>query len=174
MSLQWTVARAVGFGLVKERLPFLRTAKGGATRKGRDFPAFWEAMIGGLLLVGAARWSITNYKQVREINLFALVLVVQSLPFLRRSASPSIEGTRFNAFAYWRGIERQGARFCRPARRQHRAPQPKSAGRQPRRSRRSSRLSRRNRLRRHHRASAVSASRTQYDVPIGITSSLKL
>ena len=33
-------------GLLKERLPFLRTAKGGATRKG-DFPAFWEAMIAG-------------------------------------------------------------------------------------------------------------------------------
>ena len=54
MSVQWTVARAVGYGLVKERLPFMRTAKGGTTRKGPDFPAFWEAVIGALLLVGAA------------------------------------------------------------------------------------------------------------------------
>ena len=35
MAMQWTVARAVGSGVLKERLPFLRTAKGGATRKGR-------------------------------------------------------------------------------------------------------------------------------------------
>ena len=39
MSMQWTVARAVGFGSLKERLPFLRTAKGGVGRKGPDFPA---------------------------------------------------------------------------------------------------------------------------------------
>ena len=30
MSVQWTVARAVGFGVIKEHLPFVRTAKGGA------------------------------------------------------------------------------------------------------------------------------------------------
>ena len=35
MSVQWTVARAVGCGLWKESLPFMRTAKGGTTRKGR-------------------------------------------------------------------------------------------------------------------------------------------
>ena len=29
MSVQWTVARAVGIGLVKDHLPFVRTAKGG-------------------------------------------------------------------------------------------------------------------------------------------------
>ena len=42
MSVQWTVARAVGTGAIREHLPFLRTSKGGATRKG-EFPAFWEA-----------------------------------------------------------------------------------------------------------------------------------
>ena len=50
MAVQWTVARAVAIGLVKERVPFLRTAKGGLSRKGPDFPAFWEAVIGSLLL----------------------------------------------------------------------------------------------------------------------------
>src|SRR6202022_2353503 len=44
MSVQWTVARAVGCGVWKESLPFMRTAKGGATSKGPDFPAFWEAL----------------------------------------------------------------------------------------------------------------------------------
>jgi exo-beta-1,3-glucanase (GH17 family)/cellulose synthase/poly-beta-1,6-N-acetylglucosamine synthase-like glycosyltransferase len=104
MAVQWTVARAVGFGLVKERLPFLRTAKGGATRKGSDFPAFWEAVIAGLLVAGAVTLVVTNYKQVREINIFAAVLVVQSLPFLAAVAIAAIEGTRFNSFAYWRGV----------------------------------------------------------------------
>ena len=35
MSVQWTVARAVGFGLIKDHLPFVRTAKGGLRRKRR-------------------------------------------------------------------------------------------------------------------------------------------
>jgi exo-beta-1,3-glucanase (GH17 family)/glycosyltransferase involved in cell wall biosynthesis len=105
MSLQWTVARAVGIGVFKERLPFLRTSKGGNSRKGADFTAFWEALIAGLLLVGAVTLVVTNYKQVREINIFAIVLVVQSLPFFSAVAIALIEGSRVNSFVYWRGIE---------------------------------------------------------------------
>jgi exo-beta-1,3-glucanase (GH17 family)/cellulose synthase/poly-beta-1,6-N-acetylglucosamine synthase-like glycosyltransferase len=105
MSVQWTVARAVGMGILQEHVPFLRTAKGGVGRKGPDFAAFWEAVIAGLLLVGALTLVLTNYKQVREINIFAFVLVVQSLPFLSAVALALIEGTRFNSFAFWRGIE---------------------------------------------------------------------
>ena len=104
MSLQWTVAQAVGIGLIKDRLPFLRTAKGGATRRGGEFLAFWEAIIAGLLLAGAATLVFTNVKQVREINLFAIVLVVQSLPFVSAVGIAFIEATRLNSFAYWRGI----------------------------------------------------------------------
>jgi exo-beta-1,3-glucanase (GH17 family) len=104
MSMQWTVAHAVGAGILQERLPFLRTAKGGAGRKG-DFSAFWEAIVGALLIAGAALLVLTNYKQVREINIFAVVLVVQSLPFLSAVAIALIEGTRFNTFAYWRRVE---------------------------------------------------------------------
>ena len=113
MSVQWTVARAVGYGIWKESLPFTRTAKGGATRKGPDFPAFWEAVMGALLLIGAAIVVVTNYKQIHEINIFALVLVVQSLPFLAAVAIAALEGSRFNSFAYWRGIE---ARIALPGR----------------------------------------------------------
>jgi hypothetical protein len=40
--VQWTVARGVGTGIVKDGLPFLRTAKGGRTRRGPDFAAFWD------------------------------------------------------------------------------------------------------------------------------------
>jgi exo-beta-1,3-glucanase (GH17 family)/glycosyltransferase involved in cell wall biosynthesis len=105
MAVQWTVARAVGIGVFKERVPFLRTAKGGTTKKGPDFPAFWEAVIGALLILGAITLVVFNYKQVHEINIFAFVLVVQSLPFLAAIVLGAIEGTRFNNFAYWRGIE---------------------------------------------------------------------
>jgi hypothetical protein len=109
MSMQWTVARAVGMGVIKERVPFLRTAKGGISCKGPDFPAFWEAVIAALLIVGALTLVITNYKQVHEINIFAWVLVVQSLPFLAAVALAAIEGSRLNSFAYWRGIEAKAA-----------------------------------------------------------------
>jgi exo-beta-1,3-glucanase (GH17 family)/cellulose synthase/poly-beta-1,6-N-acetylglucosamine synthase-like glycosyltransferase len=105
MSVQWTVARAVGMGIAQEHIPFLRTAKGGATCKGPDFAAFWEAIIAGLLLAGSVTLVITNYKQVREINIFAFVLVVQSVPFLSAVALALIEGTRVNSFAFWRGLE---------------------------------------------------------------------
>jgi len=112
MALQWTVARAVGFGLWKESLPFMRTAKGGATSKGPDFPAFWEAVMAALLLIGALTLVATNYKQIHEVNIFALVLVVQSLPFLAAVAIAALEGSRFNEFAYWRSVE---AKIALPA-----------------------------------------------------------
>jgi hypothetical protein len=99
------VARAVGCGVWKESLPFTRTAKGGATRKGPDFPAFWEAVLTGLLLIGAIVVVGTNYKQIHEVYIFALVLVVQSLPFLAAVGIAAIEGSRFNEFAYWRRSE---------------------------------------------------------------------
>jgi exo-beta-1,3-glucanase (GH17 family)/cellulose synthase/poly-beta-1,6-N-acetylglucosamine synthase-like glycosyltransferase len=105
MSLQWTVARAVGSGVWKESLPFMRTAKGGMTCKGPDFPAFWEAVFAALLLIGAVIVAATNFKQIHEVNIFAAVLVVQSLPFLAAVAIAALEGTRFNEFAYWRGVE---------------------------------------------------------------------
>ncbi|HET9814566.1 MAG TPA: glycosyltransferase [Xanthobacteraceae bacterium] len=116
MSVQWTVARAVGCGLCKETLPFMRTAKGGATRKGADFPAFWEAVLGALLLVGAAVVVATNYKQIHELYVFAAVLVVQSLPFLAAVAIAVLEGSRFNEFAYWRSVEAKvAAQLPQPA-----------------------------------------------------------
>lgn len=104
MSVQWTVARAVGFGMIKDRLPFVRTSKGGL-RRPTDFHAFWEAVLAGLLILGAVVLVYTNYKEVREINIFALVLVVQSLPFIAAVALAVVERTRLNEFAYWRSLE---------------------------------------------------------------------
>src|SRR6476659_1558843 len=105
MSVQWTVARAVGYGIWKEILPFMRTAKGGATSKGPDFPAFWEAVLAALLLIGAVIVVATNYKQIHEINIFALVLVAQSMPFLAAVAIAGLEASRFNSFGYWHGLK---------------------------------------------------------------------
>jgi cellulose synthase/poly-beta-1,6-N-acetylglucosamine synthase-like glycosyltransferase len=105
MSMQWTVARAVGFGLVRERLPFVRTAKGGFRRQGEHFPAFWEAILSALLIASAIFLYATNWERVREIDLFALVLVVQSLPFLASVALATLDGSRANEFAFWRTLE---------------------------------------------------------------------
>ena len=104
MSVQWTVARAVTFGLIKDHLPFVRTAKGG-TRRPTDFHAFWEAVLAGLLILGAALLYMTNYKEVHEINIFAVVLLVQSLPFIAAAGLAVLERTQFNDFATWRAIE---------------------------------------------------------------------
>jgi exo-beta-1,3-glucanase (GH17 family)/cellulose synthase/poly-beta-1,6-N-acetylglucosamine synthase-like glycosyltransferase len=103
MSVQWTVSRAVANGLITEHLPFARTSKGGLSRMSIEFQAFWEAVIGVLLLVGAAVLIATNnYKEVREIYVFAAVLVLESLPFLSAVAIAILENSRANEFSFWR------------------------------------------------------------------------
>jgi exo-beta-1,3-glucanase (GH17 family)/cellulose synthase/poly-beta-1,6-N-acetylglucosamine synthase-like glycosyltransferase len=103
MSVQWTVSRAVANGLITEHLPFARTSKGGLSRVSIEFQAFWEAVIGVLLLVGAAVLVVTNnFKQVREIYVFAAVLVLESLPFLSAVAIAILENSRLNSFTFWR------------------------------------------------------------------------
>jgi len=103
MSVQWTVSRAVANGLITEHLPFARTSKGGSSRMSIEFQAFWEAVIGVLLLVGAVVLVVmNNSKQVREIYVFAAVLVLESLPFLSAVAIAILETSRVNAFSFWR------------------------------------------------------------------------
>ncbi len=103
MSVQWTVSRAVAQGLITEHLPFARTSKGGLSVMSIEFQAFWEAVIGVLLLVGATVLIVTNgSKQVREIYIFAGVLVLESLPFLSAVAIALLENSRVNSFAFWR------------------------------------------------------------------------
>ena len=103
MWVQWTVSRAVAQGLITEHLPFARTSKGGLSRMSIEFQAFWEAVIGVLLLIGAAVLIVTNdAKQVREIYMFAAVLVLESLPFLSAVAIAILENSRINEFAFWR------------------------------------------------------------------------
>jgi hypothetical protein len=103
MSVQWTVSRAVAQGLITEHLPFARTSKGGLSRMSIEFQAFWEAVIGVLLLVGAAVLvGMNGAKQVREIYIFAAVLVLESLPFLSAVAIAILENSRVNEFKFWR------------------------------------------------------------------------
>ncbi|MBR0801726.1 glycosyltransferase [Bradyrhizobium jicamae] len=103
MSVQWTVSRAVAQGLITEHLAFARTSKGGLSRMSIEFQAFWEAVIGVLLLIGAVVLVATNgFKQVREIYIFAAVLVLESLPFLSAVAIAILENSRINEFAFWR------------------------------------------------------------------------
>lgn len=103
MSVQWTVSRAVANGLITEHLPFARTSKGGLSSMSIEFQAFWEAVIGVLLLVGAAVLIASNaYKEVWEIYIFAAVLVLESLPFLSAVAIAILENSRANDFAFWR------------------------------------------------------------------------
>ncbi|WP_426443042.1 glycosyltransferase [Bradyrhizobium genosp. P] len=103
MSVQWTVSRAVAQGLITEHLAFARTSKGGLSRMSIEFQAFWEAVIGVLLLIGAAVLiAVNGFKQVREIYIFAGVLVLESLPFLSAVAIAILENSRINEFAFWR------------------------------------------------------------------------
>ena len=130
MSLQWTVAKAIFDGLLKDHLPFAVTAKGGKKRIAGDFPAFWEAVLGGLLILGAVTLVATNQQQVREINIFAAVLVIQSLPFLSAVAMALIEGSRFNEFAYWTKLKPRLAELVLRRPRLARAPAPAAVEKQ--------------------------------------------
>jgi exo-beta-1,3-glucanase (GH17 family)/cellulose synthase/poly-beta-1,6-N-acetylglucosamine synthase-like glycosyltransferase len=102
MSVQWTVSRAVANGLITEHLPFARTSKGGLSRMSVEFQAFWEAVIGALLLAGAAVLVAFNQKEVREIYIFAVVLVLESLPFLSAVGIAILENSRANQFGFWK------------------------------------------------------------------------
>jgi len=121
MSVQWTVARAVALGLIKDHLPFVRTSKGGL-RRSTDFHAFWEAVLAGLLVLGAAVLVITNVMEVREINIFAGVLLLQSLPFVAAAGLAMLERSTLNEFATWRTIEARARELI--ARRPQAAPAP--------------------------------------------------
>jgi hypothetical protein len=67
-----------------------------------EFQAFWEAVIGALLLVGAVVLVAFNKDHVREIYIFAAVLVLESLPFLSAVAIAILETSRANQFSFWK------------------------------------------------------------------------
>jgi exo-beta-1,3-glucanase (GH17 family)/cellulose synthase/poly-beta-1,6-N-acetylglucosamine synthase-like glycosyltransferase len=104
MALQLTVGRAVVEGLVKDKVPFLRTAKGSGRCMSERFPAFWEALLGLSLLLGAVALYLTNEPEARAIYMFAAVMAVQSLPFIAAVAITLLERSSLNEFATWRKV----------------------------------------------------------------------
>jgi len=104
MAVQFTVAKAVLDGFRYKDLAFARTAKGGGwlTGAARSFPALPEAVVGTLLMGSAIFLHMTNWHVVREVDLYALALGIQSLPFLAAAAIGVVETSRVNDFATWR------------------------------------------------------------------------
>ena len=66
MSLQWTIARAVGSSCASSSSSAQTRA-----RAGREFPARAEAILAGLLLASALTVYLTNYTEVRDLDLLA-------------------------------------------------------------------------------------------------------
>jgi exo-beta-1,3-glucanase (GH17 family)/cellulose synthase/poly-beta-1,6-N-acetylglucosamine synthase-like glycosyltransferase len=92
MSVQWTVASAA----FKAALParqnyFHRTRKGNGAAVLTGFTAMPEAVIGGLLVAGAVIVYATNFYRFFETDLFAGILLIQSLPFLSAVAFGGLE-----------------------------------------------------------------------------------
>ena len=111
MSLQWTVARAVATGLIKNHLPFLRTAKGGKATDAKRFAALPEAVIAGLLMASAGALWFTNFDSVHEIDIYAAVLFVQSLTFTAAALIALFEESRTNSFLYWEDLSARTLAF---------------------------------------------------------------
>ena len=83
MSVQWTVASAA----LKAALParqnyFHRTRKGSGAILNAPFAATPEAVLGALLVIGSLTIYATNFYRFFETDLFATILLIQSLPFL--------------------------------------------------------------------------------------------
>jgi hypothetical protein len=95
MSVQWTVASAA----VKAAFPaqqnhFHRTRKGNGAVLNAPFAATPEAVLGALLVAGSLTIYATNIYRFFETDLFATILLIQSLPFLSAVALVWLE--RFN------------------------------------------------------------------------------
>ena len=92
MSLQYTVSKAVVEGMIRDGLAFKRTEKGGAAKKKKaDRPAQTETVMGLMLLSGAVWLWAANQFDVYEQNLFALTVLIQSVPFLCTTLMSLIE-----------------------------------------------------------------------------------
>lgn len=118
-AVQFTVAKAVFDGFRYKDLAFARTAKGNNWLAGaaRSFPALPEAIIGGLLIAAGTYMLVANnlpgstivktsndWRHIREINLYGIALLVQSLPFVAAAIIGAFEPSRLNDFATWRAV----------------------------------------------------------------------
>ena len=127
MALQLTVGRAVAEGLLKDGMPFLRTAKGCSRSLSERFPAFWEGVLGAALLLGSLTLYLTNEPEARAIYVFSAVMAVQSFPFLAAVAITLLERSPLNEFGTWRRLAAALATY-RPRLPRGRAPTPGAPG----------------------------------------------
>ena len=92
MSVQWTVASAAFKAALPARKNYFHR-----TRKGRGgivqvrFTGMPEAVLGSLLVAGGIIVFATNFYRLVEIDLFAAILIIQSLPFLSAVATEVLE-----------------------------------------------------------------------------------
>jgi exo-beta-1,3-glucanase (GH17 family)/cellulose synthase/poly-beta-1,6-N-acetylglucosamine synthase-like glycosyltransferase len=92
MSVQWTVASAaLKAALPAQKSYFHRTRKGGSGLARARFPAIPEAVIGGLLIASGITVFVTNTYRLLETDLFGVILIIQSLPFLSAVATAVLE-----------------------------------------------------------------------------------
>jgi cellulose synthase/poly-beta-1,6-N-acetylglucosamine synthase-like glycosyltransferase len=92
MSVQWTVADAAfRAALPTRRGHFHRTRKGGGAPAPAPFAAVPEAVLGVLLVASAIIVFAANIYRHRETDLFAAILLIQSLPFLSAVALAWLE-----------------------------------------------------------------------------------
>jgi cellulose synthase/poly-beta-1,6-N-acetylglucosamine synthase-like glycosyltransferase/exo-beta-1,3-glucanase (GH17 family) len=92
MSVQWTVASAAFKAAFPARQNYFhRTRKGNGAAALTGFTAMPEAVIGGLLVAGAIVVYATNFYRFFEIDLFAAILLIQSVPFLSAVALGGLE-----------------------------------------------------------------------------------
>jgi len=84
MSVQWTVSRAVADGLIKDNLPFARTSKGGLSRLSIEFQAFWEAVIGALLLIAILAYVGLYWRGLAAADRYQNGFVIDTCPVCQR------------------------------------------------------------------------------------------
>jgi len=103
MSLQLTIARAVFAGLIAQNLPFRRTDKGGMSKPGKLAQLAMPELVLGVLLAGAsvATFALNEFNVVEQQR-FALLLALQSVPFLASTVmrlTESLEASPVGALA---------------------------------------------------------------------------
>jgi cellulose synthase/poly-beta-1,6-N-acetylglucosamine synthase-like glycosyltransferase/exo-beta-1,3-glucanase (GH17 family) len=92
MSVQWTVASAAfGAALPARRNHFHRTRKGNGAMVQTPFTTKPEAVLSALLVAGSITIYATNFYRLFETDLFATILLIQSLPFLSAVALAWLE-----------------------------------------------------------------------------------
>jgi len=69
-------------GFVKDGLPFKRTEKGGNTKNYSNNPIKNEIILASLLIGSFVALIVSNEHEIVEVYLFAVTLLVQSIPYL--------------------------------------------------------------------------------------------